>query len=203
MLTKPKSGILFVVSSPSGGGKTTLTQRLAQQDAQVFLSVSVTTRPKRPSDIEGKDYHFITQEVFKESARKGAFLEESENFGHFYATPKDPVLKALTEGRDVLLALDIRGYRTIKEQFPLDVVGIFLLPPSLEVLKQRLFARGKEKTRDQRLAEALPQIRSYCEYNYCIVNDDLAQATETSRAIIKAERNRPARLHGLEDLLKE
>jgi guanylate kinase len=197
MLAKQKSGILFVVSSPSGGGKTTLTQKLAQRDVQIFLSISVTTRPKRPSDIEGKDYHFITPEAFDESAQKGAFLEESENFGYRYATLKDPVIKALVKGQDVLLALDIRGYREIKEQFPLDAVGIFLLPPSLEVLKQRLLSREKEKTQDQRLAESLPQIHSYREYDYCIVNDNLEQAAEALVAIVKAERLRPARLHDL------
>jgi guanylate kinase len=195
MSAQQRDGILFVVSSPSGGGKTTLAKRLVQQDARISLSISATTRPKRPSDVDGKDYHFITLETFKKTAKRGAFLEESTNFGYHYATLKDPVMKALEQQRDVLLVLDNRGYKAIKEQFPVDTVGIFLLPPSLEVLKHRLHMRGKEETQEQRLEEALPQIHSGPEYDYCVVNDDLTRATETLQAIVIAERHRPVRLY--------
>ncbi|MDR0406629.1 MAG: guanylate kinase [Holosporales bacterium] len=192
-------GILFVLSSPSGGGKTTLAKILSQKDPTLFLSISVTTRVMRPFDVDGRDYCFLTEDAFKRALQDGTFLETSESFGNFYATPRAPIEQALLLGKDVLLILNEEGYRIIKTQFPFHTVGIFLLPPSLDVLKHRLLTRaGNDKTLDQRLAEVMSQMRSCKEYDYCVINENLTEAAKNLRIIITAERQKTARLQSLD-----
>ncbi len=197
-----RRGLIFILSSPSGAGKTTLTRSLVE--AQVGdLSISVTTRPKRPSEIEGRHYHFIEVEQFQAMRDRGELLEWAEVHGNFYGTPRRPVERALGSGRDMVFDIDYQGTRQVREKLPDDVVTVFILPPSMKELKARLVRRAEDspETIARRLANARVEIERWTEYDYVIVNRDLGQSYQSLMSILAAERLKRDRRIGLSDFV--
>ncbi len=197
------SGLLFVVSAPSGGGKTTLCRRLLAEFPQIHLSLSYTTRPPRGNERNGVDYHFVDRATFEAMVAAGAFAEWAEVHGHRYGTSKQAVLEATQRGRDVLFDIDYQGGRQIKAQFP-DVVMIYILPPSLAVLEERLRARGTDDPQviERRLAKAAEELAYYHLYDYLIVNEEIDDAYDAIRSIYRAAHFRRERIaHHVEALL--
>ncbi|HZR83091.1 MAG TPA: guanylate kinase [Candidatus Binatia bacterium] len=194
-----RRGILFVVSAPSGAGKTTLTKAALAAFPDLALSVSCTTRPPRVGEIDGRDYFFVDRGEFERRRDAGEFVEWAEVFDHSYATPRAPLDGAIAAGHDVLLDVDIQGARSIKQAYPEDAVGIFVVPPSLDDLEARLRARGTDRE-DQirrRLDRARLELSELSEpgvYDYRIVNRILADASSALQSIIIAERHRNARV---------
>lgn len=190
---------MLVLSSPSGAGKTTLARRLLESDAEISLSVSVTTRPKRPNEVEGRDYTFVTPEKFTAMAAKDEFFEHAMVFGNHYGTPKQPVLSALGRGRDVLFDIDWQGTQQLKERAREDLVSIFVLPPSHDEMERRLRSRAQdsEEVIAKRMAEAASEISHWPEYDYVVLNNDLDSAQSKVRSILEAERARRTRLIGV------
>ncbi len=197
------------MSSPSGAGKSTISRLLLKDDPELALSISVTTRARRPSEVEAVHYYFIDPPRFAEMRERGELLEWAEVHGNLYATPRKPVEAALAAGRDMLFDIDWQGTQQIVRAMPDDVVGVFLLPPSMGELKARLERRAEDDQQviARRLANARTEIAHWQEYEYVIVNDDLQNALASVRAILAAERLRRARqprLAGFIDgLLKE
>jgi guanylate kinase len=194
-----RRGLLLILSSPSGAGKSTLTENLVRQDPSIGLSVSVTTRPKRPSEIEGVHYRFIGIDDFREMRERGDLLEWAEVHGNFYGTPRKPVEQALAAGEDMMFDIDWQGTEQIVEKMRPDVVSVFVLPPSMEELKARLERRA-EDTPDvitRRLANARDEIAKWGGYDYVLLNDDLERAFGELRSILTAERTRRERQLGL------
>ena len=194
-----RRGILFVLSSPSGAGKTTLTRRLVAQDDRIDLSVSATTRPPRPGEEEGVHYFFKDRPGFNALIEAGEMLEHADVFGNLYGTPKAPVSAALDRGRDVLFDIDWQGGRLIKAALPQDTVKIFILPPSAAELEARLKGRGQDSAAviAARMAKAGAEASHWDEYDYIIVNRDLETACREVLSIVTAERLRRARLAGV------
>ena len=195
---------MFVVSSPSGAGKTTLADRLLKSDANITLSVSATTRAKRAGETDGVHYHFVDRERFAAMRDAGEFLEHAEVFGNFYGTPRAPVEKALAEGRDVLFDIDWQGARQIEAAAEKDLVRVFILPPSRSALEDRLRRRAQdpEDVVAKRMAKADDEMSHWAEYDYVIVNSDLDQAERELTAILTAERLKRRRRVGLTDFVK-
>lgn len=194
---------MLVVSSPSGAGKTTLTRELLNKEQKVSLSVSVTTRARRPSEIEGVHYKFITRREFEILRDAGELLEWAEVHGTFYGTPRAPVEQALNEGRDVLFDIDWQGTLQLYDKVRTDVVSVFVLPPTAEELKGRLVRRA-EDTPDivsRRLRNALEEIPHWAEYDYVLVNQDLNESLNRLRAILTAERLKRVRLQDIEKFI--
>jgi len=196
-----RRGLMFVLSSPSGTGKTTLSRRLLQSETQVAMSVSVTTRAKRPGEIDGKDYYFITDAAFEQMVRDGELLEHATVFDHKYGTPKAHVLRELAAGRDVLFDIDWQGTHQLREHNRADLVSVFLLPPSLPELERRLKTRAQDSDEvvAKRMAKAVDEISHWEEYDYVVVNTDIDKALEHIRRILYAERFKRWRqldLHG-------
>jgi guanylate kinase len=200
-----RRGLLLVMSSPSGAGKTTLSRRLLAADPMITMSVSVTTRPPRPGEVNGKDYHFITQEEFARLRDRGELLEYAEVFGNFYGTPKRPVTEALQAGRDVLFDIDWQGTQQLGAAMEDDLVRIFILPPSAEELRERLIGRAQDSasTVAKRMAKAADEISHWPEYDYVIVNDNIDKAGAEIEAILTAERLRRRRQLGLTGFVRE
>jgi guanylate kinase len=194
-----RRGLLLVISSPSGAGKTTLTRRLLARDQHITISVSVTTRKARPGEIEGKDYFFISEEKFNAMRDRGELLEWAEVFGNCYGTPKRHVEISLAKGRDVLFDIDWQGTQQLAQALPEDIVRIFILPPSAEALQDRLVRRAQDPLGivAKRMAEAAKEISHWAEYDYVIVNDDLETADQEISAILAAERLKRKRRTGL------
>ncbi|MHA6288369.1 guanylate kinase [Maricaulis sp. CAU 1757] len=185
-----RRGVLLALSSPSGAGKTTLSKRLLSQNPDVILSVSATTRQPRPGETDGEDYHFMSVEDFKAAIERDEFFEWAEVFGRYYGTPKKPVMDAIDVGRDVIFDIDWQGAQALAAQAPDDVVRVFILPPSLALLEDRLRKRGQDSPdiiRD-RMARAKDEISHWAEYDYVIVNDDFARALDKLTEILHAER---------------
>ena len=203
-----RRGIMLVLSSPSGAGKSAISRQLLADDSRIELSVSVTTRARRPSEIDGRHYHFIDRREFERMRDSDALLEWAEVHGNYYATPRDPVEKALAAGRDVLFDVDWQGGRQLAEKAPADVVSIFILPPSMAEQKARLLRRAEDSPDaiERRLANALTEIPHWREYDYVVINEDLQQAQAEVEAVLTAERLRRDRRPGLfeftEQLLK-
>ena len=195
----PRRGLLLVMSSPSGAGKTTLSRRLLASDANITMSVSVTTRAPRPGEVDGKDYHFITHDDFARLRDRGELLEYAEVFGNFYGTPKRPVAEALQGGRDVLFDIDWQGTQQLGAAMGEDLVRIFILPPSADELRDRLIGRAQDSaaTVAKRMAKAADEISHWPEYDYIIVNEDVDTASAEIAAILRAERLRRTRRVGL------
>jgi guanylate kinase len=193
-----RRGLMLILSSPSGAGKSTLTRQLVSDSAEIRLSVSVTTRPRRPSEIEGKHYHFLAVDDFKAMRDRGELLESAEVHGNFYGTPRRAVEAALQEGRDVLFDIDWQGTKQIMAKMRRDVVSVFVLPPSMAELKQRLERRAEDSADviARRLANAREEIGQWGLYDYLIVNDDLERAFHHVKAILAAERLKRERLVG-------
>jgi guanylate kinase len=190
---------MLVLSSPSGAGKTTLSRMLLEADPEVTLSISATTRPRRPGEIDGRHYHFVTQEEFDRRRRNGDFLEWAKVFGHYYGTPRTPVEKALAQGRDVLFDVDWQGAKQLRKKAPDDLVSVFVLPPSIPELRRRLRSRAQDSNKviAARMAKAAGEMSHWREYDYVIINRDLDQAFAELRAILASERLRRKRQPGL------
>jgi len=188
------SGALFIVSSPSGGGKTSLVKALLEAEPEVRLSVSYTTRPARPGEIDGRDYHFVTLPEFERMLEAGEFLESALIYGNRYGTSQTWIERERAEGRDVLLEIDWQGAQQVR-RLVRQVVSIFILPPSPEVLESRLRGRGQdsEEVVTRRLAAAREEISHVSEYEYVIINDDFNRAAQDLRSIVRAERLKLAR----------
>jgi guanylate kinase len=195
-----RRGLLIILSSPSGAGKSTLSRRLLEADPLVRFSVSATTRPPRPGEVEGQDYFFRTRQQFDAMVEAGALLEWAEVFGHCYGSPRAPVEAAVAEGRDVLFDVDWQGGVQIRNSvLGASAVSIFILPPSIAALQARLLARGQDSpaTVAGRMAKARDEISHWAEYDYVLINEDLAACEAELRAIITAERLRRDRCPGL------
>ncbi len=195
-----RRGLLIIISSPSGAGKSTLARRLMAWDPTIRFSVSVTTRPPRPGERHGVDYHFIDRPTFARMAAGGELLEHAEVFGNHYGTPRAQVLEAIEEGRDILFDIDWQGGQQIRNSdLADDVVSIFILPPSIAALEERLRGRGQdpEEVIARRMAKARDEISHWAEYDYVFVNDDVDCTAERLRAIVTAERWRRSRRPGL------
>jgi guanylate kinase len=199
-----RRGLMFVLSSPSGAGKTTLSRMLLRVDRSVELSVSVTTRPKRRGEIHGRDYYFIDHGRFAAMVKSGDLLEWAEVFGHRYGTPREPVLKALRAGRDVLFDIDWQGTQQLREKARVDLVSVFILPPSVRELEWRLHRRAQD-SKDiigARMAKAAGEMSHWPEYDYVIVNTDKRLAFAEVRSILGAERLKRERQIGLSDFVR-
>jgi guanylate kinase len=198
-----RRGLMIVLSSPSGAGKSTIARLLLENDRQLELSVSVTTRPRRPSEIDGVHYHFVSQREFDGMRGTEALLEWAEVHGNFYGTLREPAEKAMAEGRDMLFDIDWQGALQLNEKMPADVVSIFILPPSLDELRRRLRRRAEdsEEIIETRLRNARLEIEHWKEYDYVVINDDLERAYGAVRAIVTAERLRRDRRPGLFDFV--
>ena len=184
-------GNLYIVRAPSGAGKTSLVKALLQSGVDLSLSVSYTTRPARPEEVDGRDYHFVSREGFEQRLKQEEFLESAQVYGNFYGTSKKWINEALDAGRDILLEIDSQGARQVRDVFPASV-AIFVLPPSLEVLEARLRNRAQDSLEviSQRLASARDEISHVGEYDYVILNDRLDRALEDLKCIVQAERLR-------------
>ncbi len=185
-----RRGLMLVLSSPSGAGKTTISRLLLPADDQIDLSVSVTTRPMRPNEIDGVDYHFVDQDTFDAMVVDDEFLEHANVFGHSYGTPRGPVEEALAAGDDVLFDIDWQGTQQLAEKAANDLVRIFILPPSTEELERRLRNRAQdpEDVLQGRMAKAADEMSHWAEYDYIIVNNDVAESLTQVQAILTAER---------------
>lgn len=182
---------MFVLSSPSGAGKTTMSRRLLAEDPHIALSVSATTRPPRPNEEHGRDYYFVTDAEFDRMIEEGEFLEYATVFGNRYGTPRAPVQAALARGQDVLFDIDWQGTQQLHQtEAGRDLVGVFILPPSMTELERRLRARGtdSEAVIQNRMSRAATEISHWAEYDYVLVNDDPDVCLDDIRAILKAER---------------
>ena len=199
-----RHGLMFVLSSPSGAGKTTLSRMLLAADRNVVLSISVTTRPKRRGEINGRDYHFINHAHFDAMVAKGELLEWAEVFGHRYGTPREPVIKALQAGRDVLFDIDWQGTRQLRKKERKYLVSVFILPPSGKELERRLKSRAQDSKTviGSRMAKAAGEMSHWREYDYVIVNRDKAEALIEVRGILAAERLKQKRQIVLSDFVR-
>jgi guanylate kinase len=200
-----RRGLLFVISSPSGAGKTSLSKRLMENHPDIMLSVSATTRPKRPGETDGVDYIFVDEPEFKRLAREGHFYEWAKVHGHRYGTPKAPVLDTLEQGRDVLLDIDWQGAQQLLLERDSDVVSVFILPPSMTELEARLRKRAQdgELVIAQRLAGAWKEITHWAEYHYVLVNEDFDQTAADLESILRAERLQRVRQPWLADFVRK
>ncbi len=203
--TLRRRGLMFVLSSPSGTGKTTIARRLLAEDKAIALSVSVTTRPMREGEVEGRDYFFTDRANFEAMVEAGEFLEWAEVFGNLYGTPKSYIKAGLKDGRDFLFDIDWQGTQQLHQRMETDVVRVFLLPPSIGELDRRLRGRGTDSAEviAGRMARAQDEISHWDGYDYVVINDDMDQCFDRVRTILEAERLRRARQSGLVDFTRE
>lgn len=196
---------MFVLSSPSGAGKSTLSDRLLKSDANIFLSISATTRERRPGESEGKDYYFVHEPEFIRMREDGAFMESARVFDNYYGTPREPVERALAQGRDVLFDIDWQGAQQLAQAAAGDLVKVFILPPSRTELERRLRKRAQdpEAVVAKRMAKANDEISHWAEYDYVIVNHDLDAAEAELKAVLQAERLKRRRQIGLGAFVKQ
>ena len=199
-----RRGVMLVLSSPSGAGKTTIARRLLDRDANLQMSVSVTTRPKRPGEVAGRDYHFTDLTQFELMRNRQEMLEWAKVFGNYYGTPRAPVQQALETGRDMLFDIDWQGTQQLAEHARADLVSVFVLPPSTAELERRL--RGRAQDPDdvvaRRMGEAADEMTHYEEYDYIVINRDIEESVVAVQAILSAERHRRHRQIGLNDFVK-
>jgi guanylate kinase len=199
-----RRGIMLVLSSPSGAGKTTISRRLLERDQNLTMSVSVTTRRKRPGEAAGRDYHFIKPTEFNLMINRQELLEHAKVFGHYYGTPRKPVDDALTEGRDVLFDIDWQGTQQLAQSARADLVSVFVLPPSTGELQRRLERRAQDPPEvvAERMAKAADEMSHWAEYDYIVVNRDIDLSVASVEAILAAERLKRVRQVGLPDFVK-
>lgn len=198
-----RRGILLVLSSPSGAGKTTITRALVRRDRGLKLSISATTRPRRKGETDGKHYHFVDQRRFDAMVQNGELLEHAAVFGHSYGTPRAPVMAAIESGRDIISDVDWQGTQQMKARMRGDLVSIFILPPSMAALEKRLKTRAQDSGEvvRARMAESSEEMSHWAEYDYIIVNRDLEDSIDTVRGILRAERVRRERQIGLDEFV--
>jgi guanylate kinase len=202
--TIQRRGLMLVLSSPSGAGKTTLSRQLLDNDSHIQLSVSCTTRAKRPSEKDGADYKFLDTASFRGMIDRGEFLEHARVFDHYYGTPRAPVEAALDSGRDMLFDIDWQGTQQLKEKGREDLVTVFILPPSTRDLERRLITRAQDspETVAQRMAKAADEMSHWAEYDYVIINRDIATSLTELKSILTAERLKRERQFGLSAFVK-
>jgi guanylate kinase len=205
MATIRRRGFILVLSSPSGAGKTTLTRRLVTLEPDLSLSVSVTTRPRRPEEIEGKHYYFIDKPRFESMVAAGELLEHATVFGNSYGTPSRPVEAVLSQGHEIVSDLDWQGVQQLKEKVERDLVSVFILPPGLAELERRLTARNQDSAAvvQARMAKSLDEMSHWPEYDYVLVNRELEESTALLQSILRAERAKRHRQIGLADFVRE
>jgi len=199
-----RRGLMLVLSSPSGAGKTTLSRQLLDNDSQIQLSVSCTTRARRPSEKDGVDYRFVDTASFRGMIERGEFLEHARVFDHYYGTPREPVETALQGGRDVLFDIDWQGTQQLKEKGRDDLVTVFILPPSTRDLERRLITRAQDSPDivAKRMDKAADEMSHWAEYDYAIINRDIATSLMELKSILTAERLKRERLLGLAAFVK-
>ena len=202
-----RRGLCLVLAAPSGAGKTAITEALIDLEADLERSVSVTTRPPRPNEVDGVHYHFMTETAFEAAERTGRLLEWARVLGgrHAYGTPAEPVERTLAAGRDLVFDIDWQGFRSMRAKLPSDVVGVFILPPDLPTLEQRLRGRGGDPPEEiaRRMKAAHDEISHWAEFDHIVVNDDLQTAIAEVRAILHAERLRRHRLVGMAAFVRD
>ncbi len=199
-----RRGLMFVLSSPSGAGKSTISREILARDGNITMSVSATTRPKRPGEVAGKDYYFVDKSEFNLMVNRQEFLEYAKVFDNYYGTPAGPVMDALAAGRDVLFDIDWQGTQQIAEQARDDLVSVFILPPSTAELERRLKKRAQDPADvvARRMSKAADEMSHYAEYDYIIVNQDIEESVDQALSILKAERLRRERMEGLGEFVK-
>ena len=200
-----RRGLMLVLSSPSGAGKTSISRRLLARENDLELSVSATTRKRRPGEVEGKDYHYVSKDDFHLMINNREMLEYAKVFDHYYGTPLGPVQDTLAAGRDVLFDIDWQGTQQIKAKARQDLVSVFVLPPSTAELERRLLSRAQDSAEvvAGRMARAADEMSHYPEYDYIIINHELEASIEAVHTILKAERLRINRQAGLTDFMKQ
>jgi guanylate kinase len=200
-----RRGLMFVLSSPSGAGKTTLSRLLMERMPELSMSVSVTTRPMRPGEVEGRDYFFIDKARFNAMSKKGELLESATVFDHSYGTPRAPVEAALSAGKDVLFDIDWQGTQQLREKARADVVSVFILPPSAADLEKRLHTRAQDSDAviRSRMSRATHELSHWAEYDYIVVNRDVDHAFAEVQSILQAERLKRERRTGLTTFVRE
>lgn len=200
-----RRGLMFILSSPSGAGKTTISNMLLTADEEIRLSVSATTRPKRPGEIDGIDYHFVDNAKFDAMVERDDFYEWAHVFSNRYGTPKGYIRKGLKEGQDFLFDIDWQGTQQLYQKDQQDVVSVFILPPSLAELRRRLESRAQDSQDviDDRMARAKAEISHWAEYDYVVINDDVDQCFVKVREILHAERMKRTRQTGLIPFVRE
>ena len=199
-----RRGLMFVLSSPSGAGKSTISREILARDGNITMSVSVTTRAKRPGEVAGRDYYFVDKTEFNLMINRQEFLEYAKVFDNYYGTPAAPVRSALAEGRDVLFDIDWQGTQQLAEQARDDLVSVFILPPSTAELERRLNRRAQDPAEvvARRMSKASDEMSHYAEYDYIIVNQDIEDSVDKALSILKAERLRRERMVGLGEFVK-
>lgn len=199
-----RRGLMYVLSSPSGAGKTTITRAILEQNANMIMSISATTRPRRPGEVQNQDYHFIEPSEFDDMVNNGEMLEHAKVFGHYYGTPRQPVEDALAKGKDVIFDIDWQGTQQLREIANDDLVTVFLLPPSRQELERRLRARARDSEEEirSRMAKASDEMTHYSEYDYVLINQDIDEAISRAQTILNTERLKRHRLLGLSDFVK-
>jgi guanylate kinase len=199
-----RRGLMLVMSSPSGAGKTTIAREVLKRDSEIAMSVSATTRAPRPGEQEGKDYFFVTEENYKAMVVAGEFFEHAKVFDNYYGTPRAAVDQELKAGLDVLFDVDWQGTQQLRENARDDLVSIFVLPPSTDELARRLTERAQdtEDVVSSRMAKAADEMSHYIEYDYIIVNNDLEKSVESVRAVLEAERMKRERVVGLHEFVE-
>ena len=201
-MTQQTKGMMFVLSSPSGTGKTTLTKKLAENNKNFSISISYTTRKPRPNEINGKDYYFVSKNEFENSIKENNFFEHAKIFDNLYGTLKKPVLELLSQGKDVLFDIDWQGTKQLNKNQNLSLVTFFILPPNLKTLKERLLNRhkGQEKLVEKRMNKFNEEVSHWNEYNYVVVNDDLNQCYEKILNIILSEKKGLSQKQNLDEI---
>jgi guanylate kinase len=199
-----RRGLMLVLSSPSGAGKTTLSRQLLDNDKQIQLSVSCTTRQKRPGERDGVDYRFVDTATFRGMIERRQFLEYAEVFGNYYGTPRGPVDDALNAGKDMLFDIDWQGTQQLRDKGRADLVTVFILPPSTRDLEKRLLTRAQDPKEivAQRMAKAADEMSHWAEYDYVVVNSDIGTSLTNLKAILTAERLKRERQYGLAEFVK-
>ena len=207
MDTLKRRGLMYILSSPSGAGKTTITRELLKQNQDLVPSVSATTRPRRAGEVHGQDYYFVSKEEFREMVDKNEMLEHAKVFENYYGTPRAPVEEALQNGQDVIFDIDWQGTQQLFELAAEDLVRVFLLPPSKQTLAKRLRDRSRDTRESEeqirgRMSKAADEMSHYTEYDYVIINKDIDEAVGNAQLILDAERIKRRRMIGLSDFVR-
>jgi guanylate kinase len=199
-----RRGLMLVLSSPSGAGKSSISRRLLESDNNLSLSISATSRKRRPGEVEGKDYHFVTPEDFQIMIHENRFLEYAKVFDHYYGTPAEQVMETLGWGSDILFDIDWQGTQSLKATARDDLVSVFILPPSYRELEIRLKKRNQDTDQEvaKRMSKAADELSHFPEYDYIVINHDLEESVKQIHAILMAERRRRYRLNGLTDFVR-